>query len=496
LSVLAIFAQYKIEEMNIETLLTKKIDEKNQGNILNIASSKKGSRKLYIESYGCQMNFADSEVVASILLKEDFITTKNINEADLVFVNTCSIRDKAEQTIRKRLQLYNSIKKKTNPKMVVGVLGCMAERLKEKFLEEEKLVDLVVGPDAYRDLPNLIKQVESGRKAVNVFLSLEETYAEITPVRLSSNGVSAFVSITRGCDNMCTFCVVPYTRGRERSRDPESIIKECEQLLKEGYKEVTLLGQNVDSYLWYGGGAKKDYKKASENQKTDSINFSDLLEKVASINKKLRVRFSTSNPQDMTGEVIEIMTKYQNICNHIHLPVQSGSSRVLKLMNRGYNREEYFRLIDQIKNKIPECSISMDMIIGFCSESEDDHKETLSLMKYVKYDFGYMYKYSERPNTAAEKKYSDDISEEVKQRRLVEIINLQQSQSLYNNKKRIGETYEVLIEGLSKKSDLDFYGRTTHNCVAVFKKNNYKIGDYVNVKISDCTTGTLKGNII
>jgi len=496
LSVLAIFAQYKIEEMNIETLLTKKIDEKKQGNILNIACSKKGNRKLYIESYGCQMNFADSEVVASILSKEDFITTKNINEADLVFVNTCSIRDKAEQTIRKRLQLYNKIKKTTNPKMVVGVLGCMAERLKEKFLEEEKLVDLVVGPDAYRDLPNLIKQVESGRKAVNVFLSLEETYAEINPVRLSSNGVTAFVSITRGCDNMCTFCVVPYTRGRERSRNPESIIKECKQLLKEGYKEVTLLGQNVDSYLWYGGGAKKDYKKASEIQKTNSINFSDLLEKVASINRKLRVRFSTSNPQDMTGEVIEIMAKYQNICNHIHLPVQSGSSRVLKLMNRGYDREEYFRLIDQIKNKIPECSISMDMIIGFCSESEDDHKETLSLMKYVKYDFGYMYKYSERPNTAAEKKYSDDISEEVKQRRLVEIINLQQSQSLYNNKKRIGETYEVLIEGLSKKSDLDFYGRTTHNCVAVFKKNNYKIGDYVNVKISDCTTGTLKGNII
>jgi len=452
LSVLAIFAQYKIEEMNIETLLTKKIDEKNQGNILNITSSKNGSRKLYIESYGCQMNFADSEVVASILSKEDFVTTKNINEADLVFVNTCSIRDKAEQTIRKRLQLYNSIKKTTNPKMVVGVLGCMAERLKEKFLEEEKLVDLVVGPDAYRDLPNLIKQVEDGKKAVNVFLSLEETYAEINPVRLSSNGVTAFVSITRGCDNMCTFCVVPYTRGRERSRDPESIIKECKQLLKEGYKEVTLLGQNVDSYLWYGGGAKKDYKKASEIQKNNSINFSDLLEKVASINKKLRVRFSTSNPQDMTGEVIDVMAKHQNICNHIHLPVQSGSSRVLKLMNRGYNREEYFSLIDQIKSKIPECSISMDMIIGFCSESEDDHKDTLSLMKYVKYDFGYMYKYSERPNTAAEKKYSDDIIEEVKQKRLVEIINLQQSQSLYNNKKRIGKTYEVLIEGLSKKS--------------------------------------------
>ena len=482
--------------MNIETLLTKKIDEKKQGNILDIKTSIKGNKKLYIESYGCQMNFSDSEIVASILCKENFSTTKNINEADLVFVNTCSIRDKAEQTVRKRLQLYNSIKKTTNPKMVVGVLGCMAERLKEKFLEEEKLVDIVVGPDAYRDLPNLIKQVEDGRKAVNVFLSREETYADISPVRLSGNGVTAFVSITRGCDNMCTFCVVPYTRGRERSRDPKSIINECAKLVSEGYKEVTLLGQNVDSYLWYGGGPKKDYNKASENQKNTSVSFANLLEKVAKINKKLRVRFSTSNPQDMTDDVINIMAKHKNICNYIHLPVQSGSSRILKLMNRGYDREEYIILIDKIKKKIPDCSISMDIITGFCSETDSDHNETLSLMKYVKYDYGYMFKYSERPNTAAEKKYKDDISEEKKQIRLVEIINLQQKQSLENNKNRINKTYEVLIEGVSKKSDLHYYGRTTHNCVVVFEKNKYKIGDYVNVKINDCSAGTLKGKII
>ena len=482
--------------MNIETLLTKKIDEKKQGNILELKASKKGNKKLYIESYGCQMNFSDSEIVASILCEEDFSTTNNINEADLVFVNTCSIRDKAEQTVRKRLQLYNSIKKTTNPSMVVGVLGCMAERLKEKFLEEEKLVDIVVGPDAYRDLPNLIKQVEDGRKAVNVFLSREETYADINPVRLSGNGVTAFVSITRGCDNMCTFCVVPYTRGRERSRDPKSIINECKQLVAQGYKEVTLLGQNVDSYLWYGGGPKKEYKNASEKQKNKSVNFSELLEKVAKINDKLRIRFSTSNPQDMTDDVIDIMAKYQNICNYIHLPVQSGSSRILKLMNRGYNRDEYVLLIDKIKKKIPDCSISMDMIAGFCTETDDDHKETLSLMRYVKYDYGYMFKYSERPNTAAEKKYKDDITEEKKQQRLVEIINLQQAQSLENNKKRMGKKYQVLIEGVSKKSDLYYFGRTTHNCVVVFEKHNYQIGDYVNVKIHDCTSGTLKGKII
>ena len=480
----------------MKTLIDKKIDEKKQGNVLTIENQIVGTKKLYIESYGCQMNFSDSEIVASILNKENYSTTKDISEADLVFVNTCSIREKAEQTVRKRLEVYNSIKKSVNPKMVVGVLGCMAERLKEKFLEEEKLVDIVVGPDAYRDLPNLIKEVEDGRKAVNVFLSKEETYADIKPVRMSGNGVTAFVSITRGCDNMCTFCVVPYTRGRERSRNPMSIVQECKDLFLEGYREVTLLGQNVDSYLWYGGGPKKDFKNATAEQKKNAINFSNLLEMVAQVNNKLRIRFSTSNPQDMTDDVIEIMAKYDNICNYIHLPVQSGSSRILKLMNRGYNREEYIALVDRIKNKIPDCAISMDMITGFCTENDDDHNDTISLMKYVKYDYGYMFKYSERPNTAAEKKFEDDVPEEIKQKRLVEVINLQQKQSLENNKKRLNKTYEVLIEGLSKRSKNHYYGRTTHNCVVVFEKSSHKVGDYVNVIINDCTAGTLKGKII
>ena len=480
----------------MKTLIDKKIDEKKQGNVLTIENEIVGTKKLYIESYGCQMNFSDSEIVASILNKENYSTTKDISEADLVFVNTCSIREKAEQTVRKRLEVYNSIKKSVNPKMVVGVLGCMAERLKEKFLEEEKLVDIVVGPDAYRDLPNLIKEVEDGRKAVNVFLSKEETYADIKPVRMSGNGVTAFVSITRGCDNMCTFCVVPYTRGRERSRNPESIVQECKDLFLDGYREVTLLGQNVDSYLWYGGGPKKDFKNATAEQKKNAINFSNLLEMVAQVNNKLRIRFSTSNPQDMTDDVIEIMAKYDNICNYIHLPVQSGSSRILKLMNRGYNREEYIALVDRIKNKIPDCAISMDMITGFCTENDDDHNDTISLMKYVKYDYGYMFKYSERPNTAAEKKFEDDVPEEIKQKRLVEVINLQQKQSLENNKKRLNKTYEVLIEGLSKRSKNHYYGRTTHNCVVVFEKSSHKVGDYVNVIINDCTAGTLKGKII
>ena len=480
----------------MKTLIDKKIDEKKQGNVLTIENQIVGTKKLYIESYGCQMNFSDSEIVASILNKENYSTTKDISEADLVFVNTCSIREKAEQTVRKRLEVYNSIKKSVNPKMVVGVLGCMAERLKEKFLEEEKLVDIVVGPDAYRDLPNLIKEVEDGRKAVNVFLSKEETYADIKPVRMSGNGVTAFVSITRGCDNMCTFCVVPYTRGRERSRNPMSIVQECKDLFLDGYREVTLLGQNVDSYLWYGGGPKKDFKNATAEQKKNAINFSNLLEMVAQVNNKLRIRFSTSNPQDMTDDVIEIMAKYDNICNYIHLPVQSGSSRILKLMNRGYNREEYIALVDRIKNKIPDCAISMDMITGFCTENDDDHNDTISLMKYVKYDYGYMFKYSERPNTAAEKKFEDDVPEEIKQKRLVEVINLQQKQSLENNKKRLNKTYEVLIEGLSKRSKNHYYGRTTHNCVVVFEKSSHKVGDYVNVIINDCTAGTLKGKII
>ena len=495
MSVFCKFAYYK-KIIDLKTLIDKKIDEKKQGNVLTIENQIVGTKKLYIESYGCQMNFSDSEIVASILNKENYSTTKDISEADLVFVNTCSIREKAEQTVRKRLEVYNSIKKSVNPKMVVGVLGCMAERLKEKFLEEEKLVDIVVGPDAYRDLPNLIKEVEDGRKAVNVFLSKEETYADIKPVRMSGNGVTAFVSITRGCDNMCTFCVVPYTRGRERSRNPMSIVQECKDLFLEGYREVTLLGQNVDSYLWYGGGPKKDFKNATAEQKKNAINFSNLLGMVAQVNNKLRIRFSTSNPQDMTDDVIEIMAKYDNICNYIHLPVQSGSSRILKLMNRGYNREEYIALVERIKNKIPDCAISMDMITGFCTENDDDHNDTISLMKYVKYDYGYMFKYSERPNTAAEKKFEDDVPEEIKQKRLVEVINLQQKQSLENNKKRLNKTYEVLIEGLSKRSKNHYYGRTTHNCVVVFEKSSHKVGDYVNVIINDCTAGTLKGKII
>ena len=397
------------------------------------------------------MNFSDSEIVASILSKEGFTTTKDITKADLVFVNTCSIREKAEQTVRKRLEFYNSIKQKNNPKMVVGVLGCMAERLKEKFLEEEKLVNLVVGPDAYRDLPNLIKEIDHERKAVNVLLSLEETYADINPIRLGGNGVTAFVSITRGCDNMCTFCVVPFTRGRERSRNPKSIIKECTELFNNGYREVTLLGQNVDSYLWYGGGAKKNFKKVDLQIQKKSINFANLLELVAQINPDLRVRFSTSNPQDMTLDVIQKIAKYENICNYIHLPVQSGSSRILKLMKRGYTRKEYLNLIDNIKNVIPDCAISMDIITGFCSEKEEDHKDTLSLMDYVKYDFGYMFKYSERPNTPAAR-MDDDVNEAVKQKRLVEIIEKQTKHSLINMKNKIGKTLKVLIEGVSKKS--------------------------------------------
>ena len=482
--------------MNITQVLEKKIDESKQGESLSIVDNPKGSKKMYIESYGCQMNFSDSEIVASILTKEGFSTTQDINEADLVFVNTCSIREKAELTVRKRLEFYNSIKRDKNPGMIVGVLGCMAERLKEKFLEEEKLVDLVIGPDAYRDLPNLLKQVDDGRKAVNVFLSKEETYADISPVRLGGNGVTAFVSITRGCDNMCTFCVVPFTRGRERSRNPESIVNECKQLIKDGYKEVTLLGQNVDSYLWYGGGAKKDFKKATKDAQENSVSFANLLEMVAEVGSKLRIRFSTSNPQDMTLDVIQVMKKYNNICNYIHLPVQSGSDRILSKMNRGYTRGKYITLIDNIKNTIPDCSISMDMITGFCSETEQDHQETLSLMDYVKYEYGYMFKYSERPNTTAERKFEDDIPNDVKQRRLAEIIEKQQVHSLLHMKEKIGETFEVLVEGTSKKSEEKLYGRTTHNSAVVFPKENYKKGDYVMVEIEECTSATLLGKAI
>jgi tRNA-2-methylthio-N6-dimethylallyladenosine synthase len=457
--------------------------------------NKGGDRKLYIESYGCQMNFSDSEIVASILSKEGFSTTTILEEADLVLVNTCSIREKAEQTVRKRLETFNAVKSK-KPDMKVGVLGCMAERLKHQFLEEEKIVDMVVGPDAYKDLPNLVGKVDEGREAVNVILSKEETYGDIAPVRLGSNGVTAFVSITRGCDNMCTFCVVPFTRGRERSREPESILKEVNDLWDKGFKEITLLGQNVDSYLWYGGGLKKDFEKASEMQKATAVNFADLLALVAEAQPNMRIRFSTSNPQDMTLDVIEVMAKYDNICKYIHLPVQSGSDRILKKMNRLHTREEYMRLIDNIRSIIPDCGISQDMIAGFPTETEEDHQDTLSLMEYVKYDFGFMFAYSERPGTLAGRKFEDDIPEEVKKRRLNEIIQLQQKHALYRTQSHVGKTEEVLIEGDSKKSDQHWMGRNSQNTVVVFEKEHFKIGDYVNVKIEDCTSATLLGKAV
>lgn len=475
--------------------MEKIIDESKQGTSLVMESNSKNSRKLYIESYGCQMNFSDSEIVASILAKEGFNTTQTLEEADLVLVNTCSIREKAEQTIRKRLEQFNTVKRQ-RPAMKVGVLGCMAERLKHKFLEEEHIVDLVVGPDAYKDLPNLLEEIDNGREAINVILSKDETYADISPIRLNSNGITAFVSITRGCDNMCTFCVVPFTRGRERSRDPQSIINEINDLYERGFKEVTLLGQNVDSYLWYGGGLKKDFEKASEIQKATSINFAQLLEMVATQFPKMRIRFSTSNPQDMTLDVIHTMAKYHNICKSIHLPVQSGSTRILQAMNRLHTREEYFELIDNIRRIIPECGISQDIIAGFPTETEADHQDTLSLMEYVKYDFGFMFAYSERPGTLAARKIEDDIPEEVKKRRLAEIIDLQQKHSLQRTQAQIGNIVEVLIEGNSKKSDQFWMGRNTQNTVVVFPKQNYQKGDFVNVKITDCTSTTLIGEAI
>ena len=454
-----------------------------------------GSRKLYIESYGCQMNFSDSEIVASILSKEGFSTTTSLEDADLVLVNTCSIREKAEQTVRKRLEHFNHAKK-NKPSMKVGVLGCMAERLKHQFLEEEKIVDMVVGPDAYKDLPNLVAEIDEGRDAVNVILSKEETYGDVSPVRLNSNGVTAFVSITRGCDNMCTFCVVPFTRGRERSRDPKSILEEVEALAKQGYKEVTLLGQNVDSYLWYGGGLKKDFNKASEMQKATAVNFAQLLSMVAKAHPHVRIRFSTSNPQDMTLDVIDAMAAHENICKYIHLPVQSGSNRILKKMNRLHTREEYMTLIDNILERIPDCAISQDMIAGFPTETEEDHQDTLSLMEYVKYDFGFMFAYSERPGTLAGRKFEDDIPEEVKKRRLNEIIAMQQKHSLYRTKQHLGKVEEVLIEGTSKKSEAHWMGRNTQNTVVVFEKGPYKVGDYVDVRIEDCTSATLLGTAV
>ena len=470
----------------------KVIDEKIQGKALVTKAIDGNAKKLFIESYGCQMNMNDSEIVASILAKEGFNTTQSLEDADLVLVNTCSIREKAEQTVRNRLTKYNHAKK-SNPKMKVGVLGCMAERLKEKFLEEEKIVDLVVGPDAYRDLPNLIEEVDAGRDAVNVILSKEETYGDVSPVRLNSNGVSAFVSITRGCDNMCTFCVVPFTRGRERSRNPKSIMEEIRSMQDQNFKEITLLGQNVDSYLWYGGGLKKDFKNASEMAKATAVNFAQLLDMCATEFPKMRFRFSTSNPQDMTLEVIHVMAKHRNICKYIHLPVQSGSNRMLKAMNRLHTREEYVELVKNIYEIIPEMALSQDMIAGFCGETEDDHKDTLDLMEQVKYSFGFMFAYSERPGTLAARKMEDDVPLATKKRRLQEIIDLQQQHSLYRAQEHVGKVQEVLIEGTSKKNPNEWKGRNTQNTVVVFPKENYKLGDFVNVQINDCTSTTLKG---
>lgn len=475
--------------------MEKEIIEGRQGEILIQESSIKNTKKMFLESYGCQMNFSDSEIVASILSNEGYNTTSQLEEADLVLLNTCSIREKAEQTVRKRLSQFNAIKRK-KPDLVIGVLGCMAERLKTKFLEEEHLVDLVVGPDAYRDLPNLLKNTDDGRNAINVLLSKEETYADISPIRLGGNGVTAFVSITRGCDNMCTFCVVPFTRGRERSRDPHSILKECKELRENGYKEITLLGQNIDSYLWYGGGPKKDFLKASELQRATAINFAQLLNMVAEACPEIRIRFSTSNPQDMHEEVLHVMAKHDNICKYIHLPVQSGSTTVLQRMNRQHTREEYINLVDKIREIVPDCAISHDIIAGFCGETEEEHQETLSLMKYAKYDFGYMFAYSERPGTLAHKKMKDDVPKEIKSRRLKEIINLQQELSLERMKTYTNKVHEVLIEGTSKKSKDQWYGRISQNAVVVFTKTDQtKVGDFVNVLVNDCTSATLIGEI-
>ncbi|WP_303812531.1 tRNA (N6-isopentenyl adenosine(37)-C2)-methylthiotransferase MiaB [Apibacter mensalis] len=475
--------------------MEKEIIEGRQGEILIQESSIKNTKKMFLESYGCQMNFSDSEIVASILSNEGYNTTSQLEEADLVLLNTCSIREKAEQTVRKRLSQFNAIKRK-KPDLVIGVLGCMAERLKTKFLEEEHLVDLVVGPDAYRDLPNLLKNTDDGRNAINVLLSKEETYADISPIRLGGNGVTAFVSITRGCDNMCTFCVVPFTRGRERSRDPHSILKECKELRENGYKEITLLGQNIDSYLWYGGGPKKDFLKASELQRATAINFAQLLNMVAEACPEIRIRFSTSNPQDMHEEVLHVMAKHDNICKYIHLPVQSGSTTVLQRMNRQHTREEYINLVDKIREIVPDCAISHDIIAGFCGETEEEHLETLSLMKYAKYDFGYMFAYSERPGTLAHKKMKDDVPAEIKSRRLKEIINLQQELSLERMKTYTNKVHEVLIEGTSKKSKDQWYGRISQNAVVVFTKTDQtKVGDFVNVLVNDCTSATLIGEI-
>lgn len=470
----------------LDYVTEKAHDESRQGEAFApfAADANEYRRRFYIESYGCQMNFSDSEIVASILNDQGFGATPNYEEADLVLINTCSIREKAEQTIRKRLNEFKKVKQ-NKPGMLVGVLGCMAERLKSKFLEEEQLVDLVVGPDAYRSLPALVEEAETGQKAVNVLLSREETYADISPVRLDSNGVTAFVSIMRGCNNMCSFCVVPFTRGRERSRDAVSIVNECQKLFDTGYREVTLLGQNVDSYYFI------------DEANDEIVTFAKLLEKCALISPLLRIRFSTSHPKDITDDVLYSMAKYENICRYIHLPVQSGSTRILQLMNRTYTREWYKAKVDRIREIMPDCGISSDIIAGFCTETEDDHCNTLDIMSYSRYDMSYMFIYSERPGTLAQKRYADDVPGETKKRRLIEIVALQNRLSLESNKKDIGKLFNVLIEGDSKKREADWMGRNTQNKVIVFPKRDesLKKGDYVMVKVNDCTQATLMGEI-
>lgn len=470
--------------------LEKVMDENRQGEAFSPFAHDPNSytKKFYIESYGCQMNFSDSEIVASILNEDGFGATRNLEEADLVLLNTCSIREKAEQTVRKRLQAFRKVKQE-KPSMLIGVLGCMAERLKAKFLEEEKLVDLVVGPDAYRTLPNLVNEAETGQKSVNVLLSREETYADISPVRLDSNGVTAFVSIMRGCNNMCSFCVVPFTRGRERSRDAHSIVNECRDLFERGYREVTLLGQNVDSYY---------YTAADADGNLEEVTFAKLLEMAALVSPLLRVRFSTSHPKDITDDVLHTMAKYKNICEYIHLPVQSGNTRILQLMNRTYTREWYLSKVKRIREIMPDCGLSTDVISGFCTETEEEHQETLSVMELSRFDMAYMFSYSERPGTLAARRYEDDVPEDVKKRRLTEIIKLQNQHSKESYLKDIGKTFEVLIEGNSKKSDADWCGRNSQNKMMVFPKGEYNLnkGDYVNVKVTDATSATLIGHIV
>jgi len=461
--------------MNLTDIKKYKTSEKR----ITDASENPNAPKLYIETYGCQMNVSDSEVVNSIMIDNGYTLTDDVNEANVIFINTCAVRDNAEQRIRNRLQALNALKKKRKG-LIIGMLGCMAERLKEQLVQEEQILDIVAGPDSYRTLPDLVKQVETGQKAVNVLLSRDETYAEISPVRKDANNITAFVSITRGCDNMCTYCVVPFTRGRERSRNPESILREVREVIFEGYKEVTLLGQNVDKYNWNEG----------------EVNFAQLLKLTAELDPKVRVRFSTSYPQDFTDEVIKTMAAYDNICKYIHLPVQSGSNIMLEKMKRGYTREWYLNRIEAIRKYIPDCAISTDMISGFCGETEEDHKDTLDLMEKVAYDFAYMFKYSERPNTYAARNFKDDIDEQIKKRRLNEVIALQQTLSLKSNEKDVGKVFDVLVEGSSKKSKEQYYGRNSQNKVIVFDKEDTKIGDYVNVKVNSCTSATLLGEII